>query len=502
MGILKCIYLTHIHIFYIISGDFRGSLSILVLDCDDSSHPHRVRGLHLEPLGQVGVPNTLTYLDSGCVYVGSCVGDSSLVRLGSRRQPNGSYLEQLDDFPSLGPILDLCVVPGTQDDAAHVVTCSGFYSDGSLRVLRSGVGLQEEAAVTVQGIKNMWALRHDSSQTQDSFLIQSFARETRVLAVQGHGRALAETTWEGLDASSRSLWVGNLQDDLWLQVTPTHARLLKGGQGRDVGQLVQEWSLEDPSDISERKERITACTANTTQILLATSRQHLILLTLDSQNRSLIESSRMDLEHEVSCVALCPSEGGQTASAWAVLGQWGDHKVRVLALPSLQEVSSMAPAGPDGLPRSLALAHMGSELRLACGLGDGSVSIVNFDRENGALTAPQRIVLGRLPASLGVLQSQGTSVLLACGDRPSLLFASDHSAHILCSSINLPPARCACAFTPRGHLGPELVAIASNNGLALGTLLILSNSLIYIYTLSVLHIRVTFLSFPSLSLSL
>ena len=51
-------------------ADHLGSLSLLVLSHDGP----RVLSLALEPLGTVSAPVTLTYLDSGVIYVGSCSG--------------------------------------------------------------------------------------------------------------------------------------------------------------------------------------------------------------------------------------------------------------------------------------------------------------------------------------------------------------------------------------------------------------------------------------------
>lgn len=44
----------------------------------------------------------------------------------------------------------------------QVVTCSGAYADGSLRVVRNGVGLSEHARVEMPGVKEMWALHSPS----------------------------------------------------------------------------------------------------------------------------------------------------------------------------------------------------------------------------------------------------------------------------------------------------------------------------------------------------
>lgn len=43
--------------------------------------------------------------------------------------------------------------------APQVVTCSGAGADGSLRVVRNGIGVVEQALVELPGIKGMWSLR-------------------------------------------------------------------------------------------------------------------------------------------------------------------------------------------------------------------------------------------------------------------------------------------------------------------------------------------------------
>ena len=41
----------------------------------------------------------------------------------------------------------------------QVVTCSGAGVDGSLRIVRNGIGVIEQAAVELPGIKGVWSLR-------------------------------------------------------------------------------------------------------------------------------------------------------------------------------------------------------------------------------------------------------------------------------------------------------------------------------------------------------
>jgi DNA damage-binding protein 1 len=107
---------------YLLS-DFRGALSMLVLQCEAS----QVVGLHLEPLGNSCVADTINYLDRGVVYLGSSVGDSTLVRLNARRGSSGGFLEVLDAFPSLGPILDMCIVDRDRQGQVSLFECLSLF---------------------------------------------------------------------------------------------------------------------------------------------------------------------------------------------------------------------------------------------------------------------------------------------------------------------------------------------------------------------------------------
>lgn len=171
-------------------GDYLGNLFLLVLEGSDGL----VNTLKLEPLGKTSQASTLSYLDNGFVFVGSCFGDSQLVRCegflsrfyiafyniilnvvnasilfiyAMRRlhaQPvEGSspdnYVEVLDTMTNLGPIVDFCVVDLDRQGQGQVVTCSGGGADGSLRIIRNGIGFLEQASVELPGMKGIWSLR-------------------------------------------------------------------------------------------------------------------------------------------------------------------------------------------------------------------------------------------------------------------------------------------------------------------------------------------------------
>ena len=112
-----------------------------------------VKDLKLELLGETTIPECMTYLDNGYVYIGSRLGDSQLVRLNVEPDENGSYVTIVDTFTNLGPIMDMVVVDLERQGQGQLVTCSGAFKEGSLRIIRNGIGIHELASIDLPSIK-------------------------------------------------------------------------------------------------------------------------------------------------------------------------------------------------------------------------------------------------------------------------------------------------------------------------------------------------------------
>lgn len=67
-----------------------------------------------------------------------------LVKLNLHPDAKGSYVEVLERYTNLGPIVDFCVVDLERQGQGQVVTCSGAFKDGSLRIVRNGIGINEQ----------------------------------------------------------------------------------------------------------------------------------------------------------------------------------------------------------------------------------------------------------------------------------------------------------------------------------------------------------------------
>lgn len=274
---------------YLLS-DITGTLWLLALIVDNGA----VQNLKLDPLGQTSVASAIAYLDSGVVYIGSKSGDSQLVRLHTQADSTGSYLEVVETFTGLGPIVNFCVVDLDRQGQGQVVTCSGIHKDGSLRVVRNGVGINEQASVDLPGVKGLWALKTDPGSAHDAFLVVSFITETRVLAINMEDE-LDETDIPGFDCGQQSLLCATVGFGQLLQVTPQGARLVSGGT---LG-LLASW--EPPPGRS-----VTVAAADDSLLLMSTGEGDLVSLALGQGTIQLVGEAKM--KHEISCLVRAAAE--------------------------------------------------------------------------------------------------------------------------------------------------------------------------------------------------
>lgn len=88
----------------------------------------------------------------------------------------------------------------------QVVMCSGVMADGSLRIVRNGIGMIEQATVELPGVKGMWSLRASYMDAFDTYLVLSFVGETRVLAINADDE-LDEAELPGFNAEAQVMLV-------------------------------------------------------------------------------------------------------------------------------------------------------------------------------------------------------------------------------------------------------------------------------------------------------
>ncbi|KAF5934020.1 hypothetical protein HYC85_030191 [Camellia sinensis] len=428
-------------------GDHAGLLHLLVI----IHEKEKVTGLKIELLGETSIASTISYLDNAFVYVGSSYGDSQLIKLNLQPDTKGSYVEVLEKYVNLGPIVDFCVVDLERQGQGQVVTCSGAYKDGSLRIVRNGIGINEQASVELQGIKGMWSLRAATDDPYDTFLVVSFISETRILAMNLEDE-LEETEIEGFCSQVQTLFCHDAVYNQLVQVTSSSVRLVSSTSR----ELRNEWKA--PAGYS-----VNVATANATQVLLATGGGHLVYLEIG--DGILTEVKHAQLEYDISCLDINPIGENPNCSQLAAVGMWTDISVRIFSLPDLNLITKEN-LGGEIIPRSVLLCSFEGISYLLCALGDGHLLNFLLNMSTGELTDRKKVSLGTQPITLRTFSSKNTTHVFAASDRPTVIYSSNKK--LLYSNVNLKEVSHMCPFNSAAF--PDSLAIAKEGELTIGTI--------------------------------
>ncbi|KAG6419373.1 hypothetical protein SASPL_121593 [Salvia splendens] len=356
-------------------------------------------------------------------------GDSQLIKLNLQPDAKGSYVEVLERYVNLGPIVDFCVVDLERQGQGQVVTCSGAYKDGSLRIVRNGIGINEQASVELQGIKGMWSLRPATDDPYDTFLVVSFINETRILAMNIEDE-LEETEIEGFCSNVQTLFCHDAAYDQLVQVTSSTVRLVSS----TTRELRNEWFAPEGYSIN-------VATASVTQVLLATGGGHLIYLEIG--DGVLREVKHIQLEYDISCLDINPIGDNKHCSQLAAVGMWTDISVRIFSLPDLNLVTKEL-LGGEIIPRSVLLCAFEGISYLLCALGDGHLLNFVLNTSNGELTDRKKVSLGTQPITLRTFSSKNATHVFAASDRPTVIYSSNKK--LLYSYVNLKEVSYMCPF--------------------------------------------------------
>lgn len=431
-------------------GDMEGRLFMLLLEKEElMDGTVTLKDLHVELLGETSIAECLTYLDNGVVFVGSRLGDSQLVKLNVDSNDQGSYVAVMETFTNLGPIVDMCVVDLERQGQGQLVTCSGAFKEGSLRIIRNGIGIHEHASIDLPGIKGLWPLRSEAGRETDDMLVLSFVGQTRVLMLSGE--EVEETELPGFVDNQQTFYCGNVAHQQLIQITSGSVRLVL----QDSKALVSEWKEPQGRNIS-----VAAC--NHTQVVLAVGRALYYLQILAGELKQI---STTEMEHEVACLDITPLGEGGAESPLCAVGLWTDISARVLKLPCFTALHKEM-LGGEIIPRSILMTTFEGSYYLLCALGDGALFYFGLDLQTGALSERKKVTLGTQPTVLRTFRSLSTSNVFACSDRPTVIYSSNHK--LVFSNVNLKEVNYMCPLNSEGY--PDSLALANNSTLTIGTI--------------------------------
>ena len=432
-------------------ADDCGKLYLLMLLLSDEQE---VSGWKFEMLGITSRASVLVYLDGGFVFVGSHQGDSQIVKIQERA------IDVIQTISNIAPILDFTVMDmgsrageGQTNEyssgQARIVTGSGAFQDGSLRSIRSGVGLEELGSLgDMSHITNIFALRSDAASQFSDILILSFVDETRIFHFSANGEVEEVEDYKGLSLSRGTILATNIPNERVLQVTDSSIQI----NDLESGMNVATWS-------PLTKQRITAASANDRYIALSIDGTEAVILDL-SQELCVTARRSFGAGSQIACINV-PT----VLSGICIMGFWQSAAVTIFKIESLEAIGNIK-VGDDAasVPRSLLLTQILSQQppTLFIAMADGNVITLFVDPESFALSGKKSIILGTQQADFKALpRSDGLFNVFATCEHPSLIYGSED--RIVYSAVTAEKATCVCPFDAEAY--PGAIAIATSEDL-------------------------------------
>ncbi|KAL0405049.1 UNVERIFIED_CONTAM: DNA damage-binding protein 1 [Sesamum radiatum] len=167
-----------------------------------------------------GLPsNALLWLDGGFVAAIVDMADGMVLKF------EDGFLQYRSSIQNIAPILDMCIVDYPDEKHDQMFACSGMASEGSLRIIRSGISVEKllKTAPIYQGVTGTWTVKMKVSDPYHSFLVLSFVEETRVLSV---GVSFSDVTESvGFQPDVCTLACGIVADGVMVQIYQCGVRL-------------------------------------------------------------------------------------------------------------------------------------------------------------------------------------------------------------------------------------------------------------------------------------
>lgn len=423
----------------ILLGDYLGRIWLLVLENNSTI----VTGVNLEYLGQTSCPSCLVYLDRGVVFVGSQFGDSQLIQLQSKKVDQ-QFFTVLENYSNLGPILDIVDVVvdvGTTSNKdfakqTQLVACCGSFKDGSLRVIRNGVGINEHAHLDLPGIRALWSI-NSTHKKNEKLIVISYTSETRILGICDE--ELEEIKLDAFEHSQPTLFSCSVQTNLILHVN---------------NQLIYIFDLQTQKKVSIWKSNasssINVCSYDCGMLFIALGCE---LLQFEILNGEIKEGTKRIMDKEVSCI--CCSTIDQ--SQFVAVGLWEENSVHILNSKNLKTIG-IENFDPQMSVRSLLFTRLENSNYFFVGLGDGVLFTFHFAPHSQTLLSDKKkINLAKQPISLSEIVSQEKKYIFACCDRAALI--SSRNNKLFYSFLNLQAVTAVALLDSISF--PESLALAT-----------------------------------------
>jgi Mono-functional DNA-alkylating methyl methanesulfonate N-term/CPSF A subunit region len=449
--------------------------------------------LRSHQVGFFNPPSALVKVSETCLFLGSTRSDSQLLQVSTGETPSASVLKTVQ---SLGPLMDLAVTELDRKGQSQVLALSGCGSAGSLRVVRSGAAVIEQASLDIVGIADLWTLKTQFANPLHSLLAFSTTNETRFLSLEAEEIEEVDAASLGLVDSETSLLLATLSSGVNVQVTPTKilTSVARSKQLSSFTQFAAAWSPKTAFP----GNRITLAASFGNYVLLALSERILVLLRIADAKIEVVTSFQFPFE--IAAVSLgnleepadvaspsLSSSSSDPVPTFAAVSLWNDFSVSFqysskssasTLIVHTEKLDTTVPA------KSVLLTRLAGEPYALVALGDGLLLTyrVNLAYSNAAATAaasessestsqsflddPRPVYLGTDPIKLVPFVSRGSPAVFACCDRPTVIRSQSGKVVFLNLIIDLAYCMAPCMLSE----DQESLAYGSPGGLLLGTI--------------------------------
>ncbi|EPQ29179.1 uncharacterized protein PFL1_03466 [Pseudozyma flocculosa PF-1] len=337
-------------------------------------------------------------------------------------------LIQVDELPSLDPILDAKVLNPLGADSPQIFAACGRGARSSLKMLRHGLEVQEAVSSDLPGVPNaVWTTKLTRRDEFDSYIVLSFVNGTLVLSI---GETIEEVSDSGFLTTSPTLAVQQLGDDALLQVHPHGIRHILADK------QVNEWAT--PSLPNGQPTTIVASTTNARQVVVALSSNEIVYFELDMEGQlnEFQERKAMGARVLTMSIAECPE--GRQRTPYLAAG-CADSTVRMVSLDPESTLASISIQALTALPSSICIAEMQDNivdrhhptLFVNIGLQNGVLLRTVLDSVTGQLTDTRTRFLGSKPVRLIRTAVQGERAVLALSSRSWLSYSYQSRLHFV-----------------------------------------------------------------------
>jgi len=326
---------------------------------------------------------------------------------------------------SLAPATSMQIADVAGEDRNQIIMACGRGSRSSVRILRHGLKVLEDAASDLPGVPSaVWTAKSETDITADKYIVLSFANMTLVLAVEG--MAIEQANESGLKTDVPTLSMSTLADGSIAQVYPSGLHRTGGKEG---------WSTTGT--------KVDCAASNERQVALALEGGRLVYFEMVDESGTL-QRREHNVGEDIKTMALGAVPQGRKRSPFLVIGTFS-NAVQILSLDPEGTFKQLSMQALPDQPSSIALIEMkigeAAVLNLCVGLRNGVLVRSRLDDISGQITDSRSTFLGAQPV-------QCSSVTIPLDD-----FSSNEAtaSPLVQNALLALSSRPWLSFTTQGH---------------------------------------------------